>query len=55
MMPRARNRKHEAMPSLVEDKLLSLLASSIAFECFGDCDEAIAELAPHLMIWYIEA
>ena len=49
------------MPSLVEDKLLSLLASSVAYDCFGDCDEAFAELvleelAPyHPMIRHIEA
>jgi len=49
------------MPSLVEDKLLSLLASSVTYECYSDCDEAIAalvleELAPyHLMIRYIES
>jgi hypothetical protein len=61
MMTRARNREHETMPSLAEDKLLSLLASSVAYECYSDCDEAIAalvleELAPyHLMIRYIEA
>ena len=49
------------MPSLVEDKLPSLLASSVAYERSGDCDEAIAELVLeefaryHLMIRYIEA
>jgi hypothetical protein len=49
------------MPSLVEDKPPSLLASSAAYERFGNCDEAIAELVPeemaryHLMIRYIEA
>ena len=56
MRPRARNDA-----SLVDDNLLSPLASSIANGCFGDRDEAIAELileelAPnHLMIRYIEA
>jgi hypothetical protein len=61
MMPRARNREHETTPSRVEDKLPSLLASSAAYERFGDCDEAVAalvleELAPyHLMFRYIEA
>jgi hypothetical protein len=36
MMPRARNREHEAMPSLVEDKSMRLLASSIAKAFVGD-------------------
>jgi hypothetical protein len=36
MMPRARNRKHEAMPSLVENELLSLLTSSGAQAFIGE-------------------
>ncbi len=36
MMPRARNGKHEAMASLVDDKLLSLLPSSVAKAFVGD-------------------
>ena len=34
--PRARNRKHEAMPSLVGDELLSLLTSSVAQAFIGE-------------------
>ena len=30
MMPRARNREHRTTPSFAEDKLLSLVASSVA-------------------------